>query len=185
VKIVVLFIAVISILPFPMLAFLYELIPNEIPLLFDFTGNPTAMISKSIFSVFRFPIMGLLLQVVCIIGYLLKYEDKKEMKLNRVLWLTMSVIPAMTRSAASLEVFIYGNEYLLNVFRNIRTITVIIAIGTFIITCSLLYKRQKSKDNEVLRKYYKAIDKWKINTAIIALIAYIFMYYLIPMIMLL
>jgi hypothetical protein len=51
---------IISILPFPILALLYKLIPSQIPLFADLAGNPTIMAPKSILSVFRLPIMGLM-----------------------------------------------------------------------------------------------------------------------------
>lgn len=53
------------IVPFPVLALTYAVLPTEIPLFVDLLGNPTISVAKSALSVFRLPVMGLLFVGLC------------------------------------------------------------------------------------------------------------------------
>lgn len=169
----------ISILPFPILAFLYKLIPTQVPLFVDLLGNPTVFATKSILTVFRLPIMGLMIQVLCIAMYFIKFNDQVKMKINRNMWIVVSFIGALKMSLTSLEVLIYENMYLLNILRTFVLIIIIAGVIILLFNLFTLYKRQK---HEFLKEYYKAMNRWTSITVIIALAVYMLVVFL-PIIM--
>ena len=119
--------------------------------------------------------MGLMIQVLCIAMYLTKFDDKKTIKANRNIWIAISIIGALKMSLTSIEVIIYENEYLLNIFKAFVLITVIAGVVILLFNLFTLYKRQK---NEFLKEYYKAVNKWQSVIVIIALAVYILMGFL-------
>ncbi|MGI1659447.1 MAG: hypothetical protein ACRKFN_10755 [Desulfitobacterium sp.] len=167
--------AFISILPFPLLTLLYDLIPAQVPLFVDLAGNPTVMASKSLLSVFRLPTMGLMIQVICIAMFSLKFSNKLQAKTNSIIWLGISLIGALKMSLTSMEVLIFGNEYLLNAFRIFIWITVLAGVALLLYGSFVLYKEQ---GNEFLKKYQKVINKWQYIAISIALVVYIIMVFI-------
>ncbi|MCZ2129091.1 MAG: DUF1648 domain-containing protein, partial [Bacteroidia bacterium] len=93
---------IMTIIPFVLLPIFYESIPQQIPAFVDIKGNPTLMMNKSIFSVFRLPLMGIMTQIACFTMYLVKIEYEKEK--NKLLWLSISFLAALKMSFTSLEV---------------------------------------------------------------------------------
>jgi uncharacterized membrane protein len=166
---------IMSILPFPILAFLYELVPSQVPLFVDLAGNPTVMTTKSIFSVFRLPTMGLMVQAICIIMYLIDFNDISKLKTNKRIWLAISFIGAIKMSITSLEILIYENTLVLNIFRTSVLITVIVAVIILLYNLFVLYREDK---NQFLKEYHKAISKGQYNAIAIALAAYILLVFL-------
>lgn len=64
------FIAVLSVLPFFLLAYLYSVLPDRVPLFMNLNGQVAVWAEKSVISVFRVPLMAVLTQIVCL---LMKY----------------------------------------------------------------------------------------------------------------
>jgi len=75
--------AIISIIPFPVLAIFYKTIPGQVPLFVDLAGNLTIMTTKSILSVFRLPVMGLMIQVICVAMYLTRFSSTRRSKIDQ------------------------------------------------------------------------------------------------------
>jgi uncharacterized membrane protein len=64
------FIAVFTILPFFLLAYFYSVLPDRVPLFMHLNGEVAEWGQKSLISVFRVPLMALIIQIVCL---LMKY----------------------------------------------------------------------------------------------------------------
>lgn len=167
--------AIISVFPFPLLTLLYDLIPAQVPLFVDLAGNPTVMASKSLLSVFRLPTMGLMIQVICLAMFSLKFRNELQNKTNRMIWLAISFVGAVKMSLTSMEVLIYGNLYMLNAFRIIIWVTVTLGVVLLLYGSFMLYKQQ---GNEFLKEYQKVITKWQYISISIALAVYIIMVFI-------
>ncbi len=167
--------AILSIIPFPLLALLYNLVPEQVPLFVDLAGKPTVMTSKSFLSVFRLPTMGLMIQVICVAMFFVNLRDEQENKTNRVLWLAISLIGAVKMSFTSMEVLIYRNVGWLFAFRIIVWVTVILGVGLLSSSVFTVYKQQRS---EFLKEYQKAISKWQYIIISIALAVYLMMVFI-------
>lgn len=166
---------VISILPFAILTLLYRLIPNQIPLFVDLAGNPTIMTAKNIISVYRLPVMGLMIQVVCILMALIKFNDGQTFKKNKNLWTAVSSIAALKMSITSMEPLIYENNHLLQVFRAIVIVTIIVAVIILLFNLFSLYRNNQSK---ILNEYYRSISRWQISIITFAFVVYVLMVFL-------
>lgn len=167
--------AIISIMPFPVLAIFYKTIPGQVPLFVDLAGNPTIMTTKSILSVFRLPVMGLMIQVICVAMYLTKLKGKNVIKRNKNLWGVISVLAALKMSLTSMELLFFENQHVLS------TIRVIVLGGTvaavIFLLLNLFYLLQK-KQNKVIKEYYKSINKLQYITIAVALAIYILFVFL-------
>jgi uncharacterized membrane protein len=64
------FIAVFTILPFFLLAYFYSVLPDRVPLFMHLNGEVAEWARKSAISVFRVPLMAVIMQIVCL---LMKY----------------------------------------------------------------------------------------------------------------
>lgn len=61
----------LSILPFILLAYFYSALPARVPLFINLSGEVTEWGDKSVLSVFRVPLLALVMQIVC---FLMKYQ---------------------------------------------------------------------------------------------------------------
>src|SRR5262245_43373791 len=61
------FVAVLTILPFIVLAYSYQMLPDRVPLLVTLKGEVAVWAEKSCLSVFRVPLMAVVIQVVCLL----------------------------------------------------------------------------------------------------------------------
>lgn len=133
------------------------------------------MAAKSILSVFRLPMMGLMIQVICVAMYLTKLEDKDLKKRNKKLWVVISVLAALKMSLTSLEILFFENQHILS------TIRVIILGGTvtavIILLFNLFYLLQK-KQNKLIQEYYKSLNKFQYITITVALAIYMLFVFL-------
>jgi len=64
------FIVVLTILPFLVLAYFYSALPDHVPLFLKLNGEVALWAKKSVLSVFRVPLMAVVTQIVCL---LMKY----------------------------------------------------------------------------------------------------------------
>lgn len=158
---------ILTIIPFVLLPIFYESIPQQIPAFVDIKGNPTLTMNKSIFSVFRLPLMGIMTQIACFTMYLVKIEYEKEK--NKLLWLSISFLAALKMSFTSMEVLIYGNSEMLNVFRTIVLIVVCIAVIGIVFYGYSLYK----KYNKQFIQYLSKVSKLQKTLLLLSLIGYV------------
>jgi uncharacterized membrane protein len=75
------FISVLTLVPFFALAYFYSILPERVPLFLNLSGEVEVWARKSVLSVFRVPLMGVLTQVICL---LMKYGaiQSKPLDLN-------------------------------------------------------------------------------------------------------
>ena len=158
---------ILTIIPFVLLPIFYDSIPQQIPAFVDIKGNPTLMMNKSIFSVFRLPLMGIMTQIACFTMYSVKLEYEKEK--NKLLWLSISFLAALKMSFTSMEVQIYGNSEMLNVFRAIVLIVVCIAVIGIVFYGYSLYK----KYNKQFIQYLSKVSKLEKTLLLLSLIGYV------------
>jgi uncharacterized membrane protein len=69
-KIGIFILILFSILPFVVLGLYYSNLPQEIPIFVDLFGKPIKFSNKNVFTVFRLPLMSLLLQLIILIFHL-------------------------------------------------------------------------------------------------------------------
>lgn len=130
------FIGIITALPFILLGIFYNFLPPAVPVFTDIFGNPSVIGPKSIITVFRVPVMALLLQVVCLIMYGNIFSDVKKDRenlvyVNRNLWSAFSIFIALKMSLISLEIiFITSSSYLkfAGMIRTLELLVVIVAL---------------------------------------------------------
>jgi len=123
------------------LPFVYEIIPDKIPAFVDFWGNTIVSMDKSYFSIFRLPLMGLLLSILCIIMYSLKIPGENN-KYNKIIWSIVAFISAIKMGLTSIEVIYYENTDIVNIFRIIVMILVIIGIMFLVFGLIKMYKNK-------------------------------------------
>ena len=130
-----------NIIPMIILPFVYEIIPDKIPAFVDFWGNTIVSMDKSYFSIFRLPLMGLLLSILCIIMYSLKIPGENN-KYNKIVWSIVAFISAIKMGLTSIEVIYYENTDIVNIFRIIVMILVIIGIMFLVFGLIKMYKNK-------------------------------------------
>lgn len=158
---------ILTIIPFVLLPIFYDSIPQQVPAFVDIKGNPTLMMNKSFFSVFRLPFMGIMTQIVCFTMYSVKLEYEKEK--NQLLWISVSFLAALKMSLTSMEVLIYDNSEILNIFRTIVLIVVCIAVVGIVFYGYLLYK----KYNKQFIEYFSKVSKLQKMLLFVSLIGYV------------
>lgn len=157
----------ITISPFILLPIFYENIPQQVPVFVDIKGNPTLMINKNIFSVFRLPFMGVMTQIVCFTMYSVKLEYEKEK--NQLLWLSVSFLAALKMSFTSMEVLIYDNSKTLNIFRTVILIVVCIAVVCIVFFGYSLYK----KYDRQFTQYFSKVSKQQKTLLLLSFVGYV------------
>lgn len=111
--------------------------------------------------------MGIMTQIACFTMYLVKIEYEKEK--NKLLWLSISFLAALKMSFTSLEVLIYDNSEMLNVFRTIVLIVVCIAVIGIVFYGYSLYK----KYNKQFIQYLSKVSKLQKTLLLLSLIGYV------------
>jgi uncharacterized membrane protein len=130
-----LIIVALTLLPFLALLFFYSSLPERIPEYLNLNGDVAVWGRKSVFSIFRLPLMALDLQMVCV---LMKYgmwqgsanrsaEDrepsatyrKDPIKLSLNLWDWFRAFIAIKLAASSIEIIFYSIER----FHSLTTLT--------------------------------------------------------------
>lgn len=158
---------ILTIIPFVLLPIFYDSIPQQVPAFVDIKGNPTLTMNKSAFSVFRLPFMAIMTQIACFTMYSVKLEYEKEK--NQLLWLSVSFLAALKMSLTSMEVLIYDNSEMLNIFRTIVLIVVCIAVVGIVVYGYSLYK----KYNKQFIQYFSKVSKLQKTLLFISLIGYV------------
>ena len=67
---------IFNIIPMVILPLFYKNIPNSIPAFVDLWGNTVVSMEKSYISIFRLPVMGILLSIICIIMYKINFYNR-------------------------------------------------------------------------------------------------------------
>ena len=132
------------------LPLVYKTIPNTIPAFVDIWGNPIVSMEKSYLSIFRLPIMGILLSFICIVMYKIKY-DTAHQKPHKMVWQTIAFISSLKMGITSLEPIFYEKTETIQYFR----ITVFVLVLTGILL--LLYSLLRMYKNKI------SITEYKIN----------------------
>ena len=166
-KTVIILSIILTICPFILLPLFYQHIPEQIPAFVDIKRNPTLMMNKNAFSIFRLPLMGTVTQIICFTMFSVKLEYEREK--NKFLWLLVSIMAGLKMSLTSMEVLIYDNTELLNIFRTIILISVCIAVVGIIFYGYTLYK----KYNKQLIQYFSKVSKLQKTLLFLSLIGYV------------
>lgn len=135
-----LLIAVLSILPFFVLAYFYRSLPQHVPLFLNLNGEVATWAEKSVLSVFRVPLMAVDTQLICL---LMKYGAvqsataepreikveqvdyrKRHVALNTGLWDWFRCLVAFKMGAASLDTIFLSLDRFKFLSRPAFTITV-------------------------------------------------------------
>jgi len=122
-------------IPIIVLPFAYKSIPDNIPALVDIWGNPVVTIGKSYISIFRLPLMGLLLTALCIVMYTIKISGENG-QTNKMMWAIVAFIGALKMGITSLEVLFYENAMAISNFR--ICIFVLVLTGVIILICGVI-----------------------------------------------
>ena len=129
-----------NVFPMVILPLLYESIPNSIPAFVDVFGNPVVMMEKTYVSIFRLPLMGLLITILCIVMFLIRLSDE-DVKKNKMMWAIVSCIGALKMGITSMEVLFYENIEAVRYFRVGVLILVIIGIIILIYGTIKMYRK--------------------------------------------
>ena len=139
--ILIIFSIICNLAPMAILPVFYETIPNSIPAFVDFFGNTIVSMEKSYISILRLPLMGLTLSFLCIVMYSIKISEENE-KFNKIIWSVAAFIGALKMGITSMEILFYENMELVQRFRLIIMVMVILGI---IVLLYGLYKMYKNK----------------------------------------
>ena len=147
---------IFNVIPMVILPLVYKKIPNRIPAFVDLWGNTVASMEKSYLSIFRLPVMGILLSIICIVMYKIKFINENK-KLNKMIWQVIAFIGSLKMGITSLEIIFYEKLETIKYFR----ITVFVLVITGIII--LIYGLIKMYKNKITFMEYKnGINKNKI-----------------------
>jgi len=150
--------------PMIILPLVYDVIPDNIPAFVDFWGKTVVSMDKSYLSILRLPLMGLLLTVLCIIMYSLKISGENG-RYNKIIWSVVAFISGLKMGLTSMEVLYYENIDIINIFRILVMILVVIGIMVLIFGLIRMYKNKIP-----LTEYVNGISSNKIKiTGIIIL----------------
>ncbi|MCL2801370.1 MAG: hypothetical protein FWD28_06400 [Treponema sp.] len=119
----------------------YGAIPNDVPAFVDFFGNTIVSMEKSYLSILRLPIMGLLLSIICIIMYKINLSGENG-KFNKIIWSIAAFIGSLKMGITSMEILFYENMEIINIFRIIITVLVIIGIMVLVYALIKMYKNK-------------------------------------------
>ena len=130
-----------NLIPMIILPIFYENIPDLIPAFVDFLGNPVVYMEKTYITIFRLPIMGILLSIICIIMYSINLSNETK-KLNKIIWSIIAFIGSLKMGITSLEILFYENIDIINYFR--MSVLILVVIGILILIYGLikLYKHK-------------------------------------------
>ena len=142
---------VLNIIPTVVLPLLYHVIPDSIPAFVDFLGHPIVLMEKSYLSIFRLPVMGILLSLLCIVMYNIKLEHKKP---NQIIWRTTACITSLKMGITSLEVLFFEKVETVKYFR--LAVFGLVIIGIIILLRALI---KMYKDKYVFTEYKKDLQK--------------------------
>jgi hypothetical protein len=147
---------VFNIIPMVILPILYKNIPSGIPAFVDLWGNTVVSMEKSYISIFRLPVMGILLSIICIMMYKTKFDNENE-KINKMIWQVVAFIGSLKMGITSLEIIFYKNTEAIKYFRII--VFALVITGVII----LIYGLMKMYKNKItLAKYKNGIKANKI-----------------------
>lgn len=167
--------SIITLTPFILLLTMYPGLPDKITGFVDVNGNPTLFINKNILSVFRLPLMGAALQVICFTMACLPLNEKQQ-KNNQFLWLTVALLAAVKMSLTSMEIMYTNNPELFQLLRKLVLVVIVIAVCFIAVIAYQLYKSY----NGQLNNYYIKIDGKYKTVIIVAMVVY-FIFAIAPM----
>ena len=166
------FVAVFTILPFFLLAYFYPMLPDRVPLFMKLNGEVAEWAQKSVISVFRVPLLALIMQIVCL---LMKYGTiqsasvvpvemgidqvklhEQSLHLNARLWDWFRWTIAFKMSAEAIDTILIGFD-----FRLLARVTFIVTwIAALIGASGALYYGYRLL---VLRRSMKEFGDFKLH----------------------
>jgi uncharacterized membrane protein len=157
---------VFNIIPLVILPVFYQNIPDTVPAFVDLLGNPVVSMGKSYPAIFRLPLMGVLLSIVCLVMYRIKLDGENQ-KLNQIIWRAAACITALKMEITSLEILFYEKAQALKFLR--LAVLAIVITGAAI----LIYGAVKMYKNKIpFTEYKEGMTKTKIPIAL-SLVLYI------------
>lgn len=171
-------IAVLTILPFLLLAWFYSELPNRVPLFMHLNGEVAEWAEKSVISVFRVPLLAVIIQIVCL---LMKYGSiqsstiaplelsieqlklqEQSLYLNTHLWDWLRLASAFKMMAESLNTIFLSLD-LKSLARPTFIITWILALlgvaGALFYVYRLLILQKQIKQKYGDLKLHKPVDR--------------------------
>jgi len=146
-----------NVMPMLVLLLSYENIPNYIPAFVNLFGNTVVLMEKSLVSIFRLPLMGLILTIISVLMYSIKLPGENG-KLNKMVWLAVAFIGSLKTGLTSMGVLFYGNVETANTFRIV--ILIFVAIGVAVLACGLV---KMHRDKIPLAKYKNSANRHKVK----------------------
>ena len=146
---------IFNIMPMVILPLVYKNIPNSIPAFVDLWGNTVVSMEKSYLSIFRLPVMGSLLSIICIIMYKIKFVNENK-KLNKMIWQVIAFIGSLKMRITSLEIIFYERMEIIKYFR--ITVFVLVITGIIILIYSLI---KIYKNKTIFTEYKNGVNKNK------------------------
>jgi uncharacterized membrane protein len=180
------FIVVFSILPFFVLAYFYQELPDRVPVFMNLNGEVAVWAEKSVVSVFRVPLMAVDTQLICLLAKygLVKSEtippagasvEQREyqrlcVNLSAGLWDWLRCLVAFKMSAASLDTIFLTLERFRFLSRPAFVINAIAAllsvVGGIFYGFRMLVLRRKFRDKAGEVKSDKPIDTHAVHGGI-------------------
>ncbi|MDR2480755.1 MAG: hypothetical protein LBD07_00475 [Spirochaetaceae bacterium] len=139
---------IFNIIPIVVLPLFYTNIPNSIPAFVDLRGSTIVAMEKSYISIFRLPVMGVLLSFICLMMFKADLENEQK-KLNKIIWPVIAFIGALKMGITSLEILFYAEMNIITYFRT--AVFVLSVIGVVV----LLYALVRMYKNKITFTEYK------------------------------
>ena len=130
-----------NIAPMVILPLAYDLIPDKIPAYMDFFGNTVSYMEKSYITIFRLPMMGLLMTIICIIMYSTKLTNYNK-GINKIIWSVVAFIGTLKMGITSMEILFYDNIEVKGYFRTSVWILVVIGVLVLISGIVIMHKNK-------------------------------------------
>jgi hypothetical protein len=140
--------ALLTIVPFVLTGIYYNSMPGNIPLFVNFMGEPLVFVEKTLLTAFRLPLMGLILQAVCLAMYLGCREAASAKPgtkgLQRNFWLAASLIAAIKLFASSVPFTGIILQDFVPAFRLVALFAALLGVA-YLLACIVRLYREEGK----------------------------------------
>ena len=170
------FVFALTVLPFLLLAYFYSTLPDRVPLFMKLNGEVAEWGQKSVLSVFRVPLLAVIMQIVC---FLMKYEmvqahaavvstdhsklQERYLSLSSGMWDWFRWTIAVKMSAESLHTVFLTTPRYNSLSQPTFLVTAIVAL--FGAAGALLYLYRLLLVARELKKQFPNVSKYRFNFA--------------------
>ena len=162
--------AIITLIPFVIISCFFQAIPANIPAFMDLSGHSLLLMNKDLFSVFRIPWMGVMLQITCYTMFYGRYENGR----HRELWRWIALSSALKMTLTSLEIIVFDNDPVFQWIRGIVFLLIMVTVAYICLKILLIY----FENNKKFLNIFPPIQQWQKYLLVLSLTGYFILVFL-------